>query len=261
MTSSSPVQVSSAVLVPELGPWLGRIPLPTGSGSAPAPRFPLDAVRIELATAIFELAADARAWSAAGDRQAAVDELGRAGWLTAWEGAVRGAADVVAGAIDARIREAGLESRMPARKLKRLLLSDGEKRALAARMGRGGFAFAEALAPVEREGSRLREAPMADREAGNRWREALTGAARNLESAWLALEEAADQEWQRWSPLIESVRSWRRPRWIIWTASALVLGVLVYVGLVFGGYLRGPAFIETLADWWWAWWDRLVDPL
>ena len=260
MTSSSPVSVSSAVPIPELGPWLGRVPLPAGTSSAPPTRFPLDTIRLELATAIFELAADARSWSSAGDRQAAVDELGRAGWLAAWETAVRGAAEVASRLIDARIQEAGLESRMPRRKLRRLFLSDAEKRAVAARLGRGGFAFAEALAPVEREGARLREAGVLDRAAFERWNEALTGAARHLEAAWLSLEAAADEEWHRWSPLVESVRAWHRPRWILWLITAVVVAAFVYAGLVVGGYLQGPGFLEGFADWWWRWWDRLVEP-
>lgn len=260
MTSGSPVRVPSAVQIPELGPWLGRIPLPAGSSSGPPATFRLDPIRLELATAIFELAADARSWSSAGDRQAAVDELGRAGWLAAWEAAVRGAADIVSQAIDDRIRAAGVESRMPARKLRRLFLSEAEKRAMAARLGRGGFAFAEALEPVDREGHRLRSAGVLDREAGDRWRESLTGAARHLEAAWLTLEEAANEEWHRWSPLVESVRDWHRPRWILWSISAIVLASLVYVGLVIGGYLQGPQFLEVVADWWWTWWDRLVEP-
>jgi hypothetical protein len=261
MAPSSPVQVPSALEIPELGPWLGRIPLPAGSTSTPASRFPLDAVRVELATAMFELAADARSWGSAGDRQAAVQELGRAGWIAAWESAVQSAAHLVASAIDARIRDAGQESRIPARKLNRVILSDPEKRALAARLGRGGFALAEALEPVEREGRRLRETGVLDRDANDRWRQALTGAARQLETAWLTLEEAANEEWHRWSPLVESVRAWRRPQWILWTVSAVVFGTLVYAGLVVGGYLQGPGFLEAFADWWWGWWDRLVEPV
>lgn len=260
MTTGSPVRLPAAVEIPELGPWLGRIPLPAGSSSAPAPRFSLDVIRLDLATGIFELAADARSWSNAGDRQAAVDELGRAGWLAAWDAAVRGAAEVAARTIDGRIRDAAQESRMPGRKLRRLLLSDAEKRALAARLGRGGFAFAEALEPVDHAGHRLREAGVLDREAADRWRDALTGAARSLEAAWLSLEECANEEWDRWSPLVESVRAWRRPRWILWGTSAIVLASLVYVGLVVGGYLQGPQFLEAFADWWWSWWDRLVEP-
>jgi hypothetical protein len=260
MTSSSPVSIPSAIEIPELGPWLGRIPLPSGTSPFPNSRVSLDTIRLELATAVFELAADARAWSSAGDRQAAVDELGRAGWLAAWDAAVRDAATALAQAIDARIAEAGQESRIPRRRLRKQFLSDPEKRTVAARLGRGGFAFAEALEPLERTGHRLREAGVLDREAGERWREALTGAARSLEAAWLTLEEAANEEWHRWSPLVESVRGWRRPRWLLWSISAIVVAALVYVGLVVGGYLQGPQFLEIFADWWWTWWDRLVEP-
>lgn len=260
MTSSSPVRVPSVIEIPELGPWLGRIPVPAGNNVGRSTRLPLDPIRLELATAIFDLAADARSWSSAGDRQAAVDALGRAGWLAAWEAAVRGAADVAAGVIDARIEEAGKESRIPGRKLRRLFLSEPEKRALAARLGRGGFALAEAMAAIDQEGPRLRDAGVLDRDAGERWREALTGAARALEAAWLSLEEAASEEWHRWSSLVESVRAWRRSRWILWTISIIVVAALVYVGLVVGGYLEGPEFLEAFADWWWTWWDRLVEP-
>ena len=234
--------------------------MPAGSSPLSSPRFSLDPIRLELATAIFDLAADARSWSSAGDRQAAVEALGRAGWLAAWEAAVRGAAELAARVIDARIEVAGKESRIPRRQLRKLLLSEPETRALAARLGRGGFALAEAMAPVDREGHRLREAGVLDRDAGDRWREALTGGARSLESAWLTLEEAANEEWHRWSPLVESVRAWRRPRWILWTISLIVLAALVYVGLVVGGYLAGPEFLDAFADWWWTWWDRLVEP-
>jgi hypothetical protein len=255
--TGSPVQVASAIEIPELGPWLGRVALP--AGELPQ-RFPLEAIRLELATAIFELAADARSWSSAGDRKSAVEELGRPGWMAAWEAAVRAAAGVAARSVDARLQSAASESRMPGRKLRRLLLSEGEKRALAARLGRGGFALAEALDPLDRAGNRLREAGVLDRDAAVRWKDALTGAARHLEAAWLTLEEAADEEWQRWSPLVEAVRSWRRPRWILWTVSAVILLSLVYVGLVVGGYFQGPPFLESFADWWWTWWDRLVEP-
>lgn len=260
MTSNSPVRVPSAVQVPELGPSLGRIPLPAGSSAAPASRLPLDTIRLDLATAIFELGADARSWSSAGDRQAAVDALARSGWLAAWEAAVRGATDVVAGAIDARIQNAGEESRMPRRKLRRLMLSEPETRAMMARLGRGGFAFSEGLESLDREGHRLREAGVLDREAGDRWREALTAAARGLEAAWLTLEQAADEEWDRWSPLVESIRRWRRPRWVLWSVSLILVAVSLYVGLVVGGYLPGPPFLDAFADWWWRWWDRLVEP-
>ncbi len=255
--TGSPVRVSSAVLIPELGSSLGRIALPSGPPHTPVP---LDAIRLDLATAIFELAADARSWSSAGDRQAAVDALGRAAWLAAWEAAARAAAETMATAIDARLLAAAHESLIPRRTLRKVLLTDAEKRAVAARLGRAGFALAEGLVDLDREGHRMREAGVLDRAAGDRWRESLTTAARSLEAAWLDLEQAALEEWDRWSPLENSVRSWRRSRWVLWAVSAAVIALLVYAGLVIGGYLPGPPFLDRVADWWWQWWDRLVEP-
>jgi hypothetical protein len=260
MTSSSPVRIPSAVQIPELGPALGRIALPATVSPSDKTRFSLDSIRLELATAIFELTADARSWSSAGDRQAAVDALGRAAWLGAWDSAVGTAAEKAASEIDARISEAAEESRIPARRRKRLLLSDAEKRAITARLGRGGVALADGLDPLDLAGQRLREAGVLDREAGDRWRAALNRAAQTLEAAWLLLEDAAEEEWTRWSSLVESVRAWRRPRWILLAISLAVLALAIYVGLVVGGYLEGPPFLDAFAEWWWSWWDRMVEP-
>ena len=49
-------------------------------------------------------------------------------------------------------------------------------------------------------------------------------AARQLETAWMALEEAVDREGARWQGEIEKVRRWTRPRWPLWVITALVLG-------------------------------------
>jgi hypothetical protein len=80
---------------------------------------------------------------------------------------------------------------------------------------------------------------------------ALTGVARRLESAWLALTEAAKTEQQRWRSEIEWVRLWQRPRWVLWLISALVLALLTYLGLVLGGYLPVPGLLTGVAEFWW----------
>ncbi len=258
MTSSSPVRVPSAVQIPELGPALGRVAMPSGPMSGRP--FSLDDVRLELATSIFELAADARSWSSAGDREAAVDALNSAAWLGAWEAAVRGAAVYLTALIDERIAAAALESRMPGRRRKRLFLNDVERRALASRIGAPGITLTGSLEGLEQQGSRMRQSGVLDREALERWRAALMTTARKIESAWMELEDAAHAEWNRWTPLVEAGRSWRRPRWLLWLIAAVVLGVAIYVGLVVGGYIRGPAFLESFSRWWWDWWDRLVEP-
>lgn len=258
MTSSSPVQIPPAVQIPELGPALGRVAMPSQSSGLRGSS--LDQIRLELATAIFELAADARSWSSAGDRAAAVDAVGRAAWLGAWEAAVRAAAERIANETNARIEAAAVEARIPARRRKKFPLSEAERRAMAARLGAGGIALNETLDALEKETRRMRESGVLDREAGDRWRNALTNAARKVESAWIALEVAARAEWDRWTPLVESARSWRRPRWLLWLITALVLAAAIYVGLVVGGYLKGPPFLDRFALWWWDWWDRLVEP-
>jgi hypothetical protein len=256
---TSPVRVLPAIQIPELGPSLGRVALAPDLISHHA--IPLDDIRLDLATSIFDLVADARAWSATGDRQGAVDSLNRPAWLTAWEAAVRSVAERMTAAIDERILAAALESKIPRRRRKQLQLSDAERRAVHARLGSGGLALAVGLDVLDQESQRLRETGVLDREAQERWRAALTEAARKLEKAWMTLEEAVDAEWHRWTPLVESARRWRRSRVVLWTVSLAVAAIAIYVGLVVGGYLPGPPFLDDFARWWWDWWDRLVEPV
>jgi len=257
--TSSPVRVLTAIKVPELGPALGRVALAPDPSSAHP--ILLDDIRLELATAIFGLTEDARAWSATGDRDGAVAALGRAAWLTGWEAAVRAVAERMTAAVDARIMAAAAESRIPSRRRRSLLLSAAERRAMHARLGGGSLSLAAGLDGLERVAHQVRDAGVLDRDAQNRWRGALTEAARRLETGWLELEEAVHQEWHRWTPLVESARRWRRPRWVVWSISLAVVALAVYVGLVVGGYLPGPRFLYGFARWWWNWWDRLVTPV
>lgn len=247
------------MIIPELGPALGRIALPPATHPETAP-VPLDRIRLELATAVFELRDDAQTWYTTGDREAAVEALGRSAWLTAWEAAVRETATLVADLIDERIRAAAAESRLPRRRRERILLSLGERKAVQARLGAGGLGLHAALEELDQVGSEFK-AHSADRARALAWQEALTGAARQLESAWIALEEAVAQEWERWTPLVESARRWRRPRWVAWIVTVVVLGVAVYVGLVIGGYLPTPPWLREVVRTWWETWDRIVEPV
>ncbi|MEP7327550.1 MAG: hypothetical protein ABI836_16485 [Gemmatimonadota bacterium] len=255
----TPVRILPAIQIPELGPSLGRVALAPDASSAHP--IALDDIRLDLATAIFELTEDAGAWSATGDRTGAVEALGRAAWLTGWEAAVRAVAERLAAAVDARIAAAAAESRIPGRRRKSLQLSAAERRALHARLGGGSLALSAGLDGLERAAHQVRDTGVLDRDAFDRWRGALTEAARRLETAWLELESVVDLEWHRWTPLVESARRWRRPRWALWTFSLLVAGLAVYVGLVVGGYLPGPPFLYEFARWWWNSWDRLITPV
>jgi hypothetical protein len=87
------------------------------------------------------------------------------------------------------------------------------------------------------------------------WQEALLGAARRLEAAWLWLEDALGREWREWAVEVEEVRTWRRPLWPLITIGAALLLVAGYVGLVLGGYLPVPEPLQGIADAVWARWN------
>jgi hypothetical protein len=211
---------------------------------------PLDDIRLVLVTGVFDLAGAGRSFAAAGDQQGAVASLGRVAWLQLWEKAVAAAAARIAGEANAGLRHAAQESRFPPRRLQKLMLGDQEVRAIGARLGSGGGPFVAALDAVEQAGhaagARARRG-----EATGSWQDALGAAARRLESAWLALEEAAGLENERWTAEIAQVRAWRRPTWALWLITALASAAAAYVGLVVGGYLPVPAFLRGLAAFWW----------
>lgn len=242
----------AAALVPELGPSLGRLCDPPGRHRTGEDWVDLEDVRVELATAVFELAGAAREFAAAGDRASAVSSLNRVALLGAWERAVGEAAGRLCRAIDARLAAAADAARMPRRRRRSLPLTEADRRAIAARLGAGGLPFLQSLEALEAtvpaasaDGARG-EAGLAD------WQDALLAAARRLESAWLALESAARREQGVWSPEIARVLAWRRPTWPLWVVTAVVLAAAAYLGLVLGGYLAVPGPLRGLAEWWWA---------
>ena len=230
--------------IPELGPLLGRLAMPQGPASG---LVPLDDIRLRLVSEVFELAGAAREFAADGDTAAAVQSLNRHGWLAAWERAVDAAAERIAGRIDARFRSAAAESRLPARKLARRLLSPDERRGIAVRIGTGGSGLVEALDMME---ATARQATRGAQAEG--WRTAITAVARRLESAWTALEEAAAQEEAAWQEDIGEVRTWRRPRWPLWAITVAAVALATYLALVLGGFVNVPGFLRPVAEWWWA---------
>lgn len=235
-------------IVPELGPSLGRLVDPPAARAASG--VPLDDIRLGLVTGIFDLAGAGRSFAAAGDHQGAVASLGRVAWLQLWEKAVANAAGRIGGDANDGLRRAAEESRFPHRRLRALLLGDQEIRAIVARLGSGGGSFVAALDALEQAGHGSGPGTRGDA-AGARWREALGTVARRLESAWLALEEAARVEQQRWAAEVAQIRGWHRPTWPLWTITALAIAAAGYVGLVLGGYLPVPPGLEWLAAFWW----------
>jgi hypothetical protein len=237
--------------VPELGPSLGRLVDPPASMRG-ALCVPLDDIRLDLVTGVFELAGAGRSFAASGDPDGAVASLGRVAWLSLWEKAVATAASRIAGEANAGIRLAAAESRYPQRRLRALELTDEDTRAIGARLGSGGAPFVAALDLLEQAvrttgSSRGRGAAGAEA-----WRVALGAAARRLESAWLALDEAARVEQERWAAEVALVRAWRRPTWPVWLVTAVVVGAAVYLGIVLGGYVPVPGPLAGFAAFWWA---------
>jgi hypothetical protein len=250
---SLPTSSSDAWAIPELGPPLGRLVDPSG---IPAERGALDIdfedIRLDLVTGIFDVAGAARSFAAAGDRQSAVASLGRVAWLDLWERAVAAAAKRLAGAVNARLRDAAKESRLPSRRLATFLLTSEDVRAIAARLGSGGASFVSALDALEQTVPAAAASGPRGRTGQEDWQLALATTARRLEAAWLALTVAARTEQERWKREIDRVRAWRRPTWPLWLLTLVVLLGMTYLGLVLGGYLPVPAVLQGLAEFWWS---------
>ena len=112
---------------------------------------------------------------------------------------------------------------------------------------------------AHRRWTRRRTSPGSDRAPAGAvaaWQDALTAAARRLEAAWLALEEALAQEWRSWEAEVEDLRRWRRARWPLVTHRDRACSpTALYIGLVLGGYLPGSRPAQGLVEALWARWN------
>ena len=240
-------------MVPELGPSLGRLSDPPGSLPDRGPLdIVLEDIRLNLVTRLFEVAGAARSFAAAGDRQGAIASLGRVAWLELWERAVAAAARKMTDIVNEHLRNAAAESRLPPKRLNSFLLTPEDERAIASRLGSGGASFVSALDALEQTVPAAAASGARGRQGLEEWQRALAGAARRLESAWLALTGAALTEQDRWRGEIERVRAWRRPSWPLWAATLVLLLTMTYLGLVLGGYLPVPRPLQGLAELWWS---------
>jgi hypothetical protein len=252
MVTPPPISADSWT-VPELGPSLGRLAdppfIPPDAGALGVV---LEDVRLGLVNGIFDMAGAARSFMAAGDRQGAIASLGRVAWLDCWERTVAAAAQQLADAVNSRLQAAASESRLPSNRLQPLLLTEEDVRAIGSRLGSGGAGFVSALDAVEQTVPAAAAAGPRGRLGQEEWQVALATAARRMESAWLALFDAAKREQDRWSLDIERVRAWRRPTWPLWVITASLLLLLTLLGLVLGGYIPVPSVLRGLAEYWWS---------
>lgn len=251
MTAVAP----SSLVIPELGPPLGRLvaPPPAGPG-APSHWIRVDDIRINLVTQLFELLADARRWAREGDRELALATVNREAWEGLWSRAVQEVAHRAASAISERMIAAAKEARLPARRLGNLTLDAVEIRALAARLAHGSAPFQQSLTALDQAAGPARSdrAPV---DAVLAWQEALTTSARRLEAAWLAMEDALAKEWRSWEAEVEDLRRWRRARWPLVVTGVLIFSLALYVGLVLGGYLPVPGPLKGPVEALWARWS------
>lgn len=233
--------------IPELGPSFGK--LVTGTGRAPG-GLDLSATRHQLVTRLFDHAGEARRLAANGERAPAISALARASWLAAWEEAVAGIADAVWTSVDQRLtREADAVAMPPAR---RDVLFPGadEKRALIVRLGSAGAGLVRALDDLERRGTAALDATSLERPDMDAWLDALRTAARRLEAAWMEIEDRVEGELAHFDALVERVAGWRKPLWPVWVTGGAALIIAVWLGLVLGGFLPAPGFLQPLVAAW-----------
>lgn len=241
--------MSTTATLPELGPWLGRL---CSAGAATRLRHfvPFDDIRLALATGVLDLAGAARGFSP-DDHAAIVGSLHARNWRRIWEAALDAAATRTAEAIDSGFASAAAHSRFPKRRLARLQVSVAERAAMKARLGAGAIPFEESLVRLEDLAGAAGSSARGSDAAFTRWSDGLAAAARALESAWMALEEAADREGARWKIESDKVRDWTRPRWPLWLFSGLVIATVAWLGLVLGGFLEVPGWLRPFAEFWW----------
>ena len=243
---NQPLKLLMPLRVPELAPALGRIIVPRRLLD---PWVPVDDIREELATRVLELGGEGRAAAARegdGDSRARVLEItGRRAWAAAWDHAVRRAGARVADALDAEITRTARQVRLPRRGLRRHLLTNAEKRAIVARLGTGGGPFVAALDELEANAARAGDASVLEKDAHAAWQESLRTVARRLEAAWLALETEVDAERERWNLEIETLAAWRPSLWPIFVVWVPLAALLVWLGLMLGGYVAAPAWLAS----------------
>jgi len=233
-----------ALALPEIGPSLGVLAAPPASRDESW--IPVDDLRLELANRLFKLAGSARIGG-----QTAPEIITAAAWGSAWHQTVAAVAARVAATVDRRLQQAAEASRYPKRRLKAALVTPADLRAITARLGEGGAGLEAGLEELERARGALSPPAVPGHDPTEEWIDRVAAAARRQESAWRELHLALGREEPIWTREFEAVRRWRRPRWPLWTAAALIYGVAIWAGLVLGGYVPAPAPLTGPVSWLW----------
>ena len=228
------------LIVPEIGPALGRLTAVPGArvGAVPAPRLELADLRLAMVGRLFELAGKGRE---TGDAAAAGALLAPDRLRQEWE---RGAGQVAARTLEriqASLVAAAARSGLPPRRLRRLAVSAEESALISARLRGAGVPYLDGLSVLDTA-----------EDGTPAWAEALRDAMRRLELCWLELEQRALAEERAWESEAGLIGAWRPARWPRWVAAGIIGLLLLYIGLVLGGFLPVPPGADGIASWWWA---------
>ncbi len=226
--------------VPELGPSLGKL-LSVTSGAGVG-RW-LDGVRYKLGTRIIECGGEARRLAASGERSATLAAIGMEVWKQAWDEAVCAASDLLTHSLDTHMEAEAQAVGMSRRQRTQFLFSLQEKRALMARLGSTGAELILVLDDLEEQAELALTATGLEPDAIRKWQDTLGVAARRLETAWLALEVAADSEITLRMQVAGRVARWRRPVWPVLIVALGAVPVATWFGLVLGGYIAEPGWL------------------
>lgn len=223
-------------MIPELGPLLGRLAAPPVGPAIADPL--LESIRLDLLSALYDRAGNARTLAAAGDPIATRHALGPPVWLEVWESAVAAAATAISAEIVRRLRVSAAISRYPKGRITALLPSPEDARILRAQLSAAGIRLEEATAQLAT--------------SGPEWNEMLRRVAGELEGAWEELCRTARQELDFWDRRAAEVRAWRRPWRPLLLIGAMLIVMAGWLGLMLGGYLPVPPFLRPLAEWYWS---------
>jgi len=222
--------------IPEIGPYLGRLADAVREFEDPA--VGLDAVRFQLVSDLFERVQSARGFLLVDDEEGARAALDRAAWLELWRRAARRAAGQTSDAIAGRLADAGRRSRYPGRRLARLVPLSEAREILASKLEAAGIPLESLVA---------RGFP-----AGAGWWDGVRQAAVALEDSWEELEAVIKTELAVARAVAERVETWR-PSPLPWYAAlGAAVAITGWLGLVLGGYLPRPQWLDPFNDWFWS---------
>ncbi len=229
--------------VPELGPSMGKLVSGTERQTG---WIPLDTIRYRLATRIIDNTGEARRLAADEERASALEAVGRVAWQEAWDEAVATVAQALLERIEKHLDAEARAVGMSLKQRDKLKLGESDRRALTARLGSAGASLMPALDEIDRSAGHAAKATGSEPDVMEKWQETLKLAARRLEAAWLALEQAVDKEKERWMVVADQVAGWCKPLWPVYVVGIVCGGLALWLGLVFGGYVDPPLWLIRL---------------